>query len=340
MVYRFALWTSVLLLIATCGSSSIRDAGNATGLDPAKIAEEAARKALAELNNPGGPLAQATLTGFAPGKADLKPGYFRAWFEKHRNSIISAVQSLPQGSMLVVTGHSDPLGGEALAESLAIRRAQYVAQELLRLGVTPDRLTTRSMGSRELANPHFPGAGENRRVTFSTSTGGSLTGDAMAAARSVLPGAATADVSIINAELQKLTVSGFSSGKSTLRRSYENQWMSSMGALVPQVRSALSGGYVLEVAGHSDPFGGYEKARKFAASRASYIAGKLRALGIPGRSIRIVNKAADELANTNFVGAAENRRVTLKLVAGYGAGAPSGGLPYSNYSNYGTGPGY
>lgn len=345
----------LLLLTLACQSSSVKEAERLAKEAAQKKIEEEARRALSG----SGTLSSAALTGFAPRKAELKPAYFRSWFEHNRNSLFGTIQALPEGSVLVVTGHSDPLGGEALAESLGRQRAEYVARELLKLGVPPHKITTNSMGSRQLANPHFPGAGENRRVTFETSAGSGVAG----AIRSALPGLPGAlpgtqslmpDMTALNSELEKLTVSGFTSARSSLGKGYETMWLGMLNRILPQLRAALASGYILEVAGHSDPFGGPAKADRFARQRANYVAGLLRKSGISSRSMQVVSRGAMEPANPNFAGAAENRRVTLKLMAAgrsylptlpglpgslpgvLPGGVPSGLLPQS----YGTSPDY
>lgn len=326
MATRIIISLFLISLVAGCSSSRTRALAERAAQEAAKKAEEEARRQLQGLGSAGGPLGAAALSGFAPGKATLKPAYFRSWFERHRNTLFSTIQGLPEGSVLAVVGHSDPQGGEALADSLGRQRADYVARELMRLGVPAHKLSTSSVGSQQMANTHFPGAGENRRVTFQVSAGtGGIAGALRSALPSGLPGTQSfaPDVTALNAELEKLALSGFTSARSSLTRSYEAMWLSRLQPLLPQIRAALAGGYRLEVAGHSDPFGGYQKAERFGRQRANYVAGLLRKNGIPSRSMQVVSKAANELANPNFVGAAENRRVTLRLLPGYGA-APSG----------------
>lgn len=274
-------------------------------------------------NPMGDPALQpAAITGFPSGKGELPGGYFRNWFNTHRNLIYSTVQSLPAGSVLQVTGHSDPLGGEALAQSLADARARYVYDQLLRTGIPSNKLTFRGIGAQNLANKNFVGAAENRRVTFNVVQGGGLGNLANRALNEagVDPNALTgnAGVQALNTQLQTLTITGFESGKSTMKASYMNVWRQRAEPIIGQIRYNMPAGYILEVQGHSDPIGGFAKAQSLGIKRARFVYRALRNMGVPAGRMRSVSRAAQNLANPNWVGAGENRRVTLQLVPGYG----------------------
>ena len=335
----------LVALVAACGQSSdaLRKAKEAANSEAGKkliaAAKNQAGAALAGGAAMGDPkLVPAAITGFPSGKGELPGGYFRSWFNTHRNLIYSTVQGLPAGSVLQVTGHSDPLGGPGLAQSLSDARARYIYDQLLRTGIPAGRLTFRGIGAQNLANKDFVGAAENRRVTFQVvaapAAGGNnlvgLANRALNAAGAQTTGNASVDS--INKQLQTLTISGFESGKSSMKASYMNVWRRRADPIIGQLRYGMPPGYILEVQGHSDPIGGYRKAQSLAIGRARFVYKALRNMGIPASRMRSVSRAAAQLANPNWVGAGENRRVTLQLVPGYGGGSNYRGGNYGNYN--------
>ncbi len=325
------------------GSSALKGATDAANSAAGQKLIDAAKNqggALLAGNVMGDPgLTPAAITGFPSGKGDLPMGYFRNWFSTHRNLIYQTVQNLPAGSVLQVTGHSDPLGGEGLAQQLSDARSRFVYDQLLRTGIPGNKLTYKGLGAQNMVNRDFVGAAENRRVTFHVVVGGS---DLAGLANRALSGtgvpavAGDANVEALNKQLQTLTITGFETGKFQMKPSYMNVWRQRADPIIGQMRYSIPAGYTLEVRGHSDPLGGFQKADMLGRKRAEFVFNALRNMGVPAGRMRVVSRAAQELANPNWVGAGENRRVTLQLVPGYG-GSGTGNYNLQNYIPGGPG---
>ncbi|EIM18848.1 OmpA family protein, partial [Pseudomonas chlororaphis] len=58
-------------------------------------------------------------------------------------------ESSVQAASIVVVGHTDPIGNELANEGLGLRRAQAVRELLVNNGLSPERITAHSVGSRE-----------------------------------------------------------------------------------------------------------------------------------------------------------------------------------------------
>jgi outer membrane protein OmpA-like peptidoglycan-associated protein len=67
---------------------------------------------------------------------------------------------------IVVIGHSDRLASDEYNDRLSLQRAQRVREELVKLGIAPDRIQTAGRGEREPLVPTADGVAEprNRRV--------------------------------------------------------------------------------------------------------------------------------------------------------------------------------
>lgn len=67
---------------------------------------------------------------------------------------------------VIVTGHMDTAEGREFSDELSRRRAQAMATELARLGVSPDLIEVRGRGAAQLARATPPHTDEalNRRV--------------------------------------------------------------------------------------------------------------------------------------------------------------------------------
>jgi outer membrane protein OmpA-like peptidoglycan-associated protein len=81
----------------------------------------------------------------------------------------AAASAKAQGSArIVVVGHTDTVGSNAYNEALSLRRASAVKDELSRLGVSPDAISTSGKGESELLVQSGDGVKEpqNRRATI------------------------------------------------------------------------------------------------------------------------------------------------------------------------------
>ena len=79
--------------------------------------------------------------------------------------IVDFARNCPWESIVIV-GHSDSIGDEAVNRAVSRRRAQAVADYLLRAGVPADRLEVEGRGSAEPVadNETISGRARNRRV--------------------------------------------------------------------------------------------------------------------------------------------------------------------------------
>jgi outer membrane protein OmpA-like peptidoglycan-associated protein len=81
----------------------------------------------------------------------------------------AAAAAKAQGSArIVIVGHTDTVGSAAANESLSLRRAGAVKDELSRLGISPDAITASGKGETELVVQTGDGVKEpqNRRATI------------------------------------------------------------------------------------------------------------------------------------------------------------------------------
>ncbi len=109
---------------------------------------------------PSEPAVVAAPVNFAFNSADIPPE-----FEGVLASLAQAMlQPQAQGRMVIVAGHTDPVGGAAYNLALSERRAQAVAAYLIQLGVPAGRIQPVGMGEQALLSPEDNAL--NRRVEF------------------------------------------------------------------------------------------------------------------------------------------------------------------------------
>ncbi|SDH16618.1 OmpA family protein [Propionivibrio dicarboxylicus] len=73
-----------------------------------------------------------------------------------------------RGNSFLIEGHTDAKGGDAYNMRLSQQRADAVRQWLVERGIAEQQLFALGRGSRDLALPQDPFAGENRRVRIVT----------------------------------------------------------------------------------------------------------------------------------------------------------------------------
>jgi outer membrane protein OmpA-like peptidoglycan-associated protein len=100
---------------------------------------------------------------FETGRSVLLPGSATLL-----DAVARSLQDHPDVKHVVVEGHTDAQGGEAVNENLSQERAEAVRAYLIGKGVEPDRLEARGFGaSRPIAdNATAEGREMNRRVEF------------------------------------------------------------------------------------------------------------------------------------------------------------------------------
>ncbi len=78
------------------------------------------------------------------------------------------VESMGDGTVLEVLGHTDSTGSWWYNEDLSVRRARSVEQALILAGVSPDGLSVRGMGEGSPSHSNYSewGRARNRRVEF------------------------------------------------------------------------------------------------------------------------------------------------------------------------------
>lgn len=93
-------------------------------------------------------------------KSDVKPDFYSVI-----HNITSVLNNYPK-TYIDVVGHTDSIGTDAYNEDLSFRRAQAVAETMIRDGVMSSRLIVRGMGERlpVASNDTETGRAQNRRV--------------------------------------------------------------------------------------------------------------------------------------------------------------------------------
>lgn len=99
---------------------------------------------------------------FDVNKATLKPESAGTF-----NYVVKMMQDNPDWRFSV-EGHTDSDGADATNQTLSEKRAEAVRAELVRLGITTDRLTSKGWGESKpmTANDTPEGKAQNRRVEF------------------------------------------------------------------------------------------------------------------------------------------------------------------------------
>jgi outer membrane protein OmpA-like peptidoglycan-associated protein len=79
--------------------------------------------------------------------------------------VLDELRRRPAPDILVI-GHTDTVGSPADNDALSLQRAQAMREEMLSLGIPPDRIRASGRGERELLIPTDDGIDEprNRRV--------------------------------------------------------------------------------------------------------------------------------------------------------------------------------
>ncbi len=100
---------------------------------------------------------------FDTGKSTIQPSAAPAL-----DAVADALQEHPEVKRVIVEGHTDAQGGEAVNEQLSQGRAEAVRAYLIDKGVEPDRLDAQGVGSQNpVADNDTPeGREANRRVAF------------------------------------------------------------------------------------------------------------------------------------------------------------------------------
>lgn len=100
---------------------------------------------------------------FETGRSALEPGSAAIL-----DGVAQTLQERPDVKHVVIEGHTDAKGGQAVNEKLSKDRAEAVRQYLIGQGIEPDRLESQGFGpSRPIADNDTPeGREANRRVEF------------------------------------------------------------------------------------------------------------------------------------------------------------------------------
>ena len=83
------------------------------------------------------------------------------------NAIVKMMQALPE-IKIEIGGHTDSDGDDAVNLKLSLDRANAVQKEILALGITADRMTTKGYGETKAIgdNSNLQGKAQNRRIEF------------------------------------------------------------------------------------------------------------------------------------------------------------------------------
>jgi hypothetical protein len=119
------------------------------------------------LHRPGRRHARAAGAGTEDPVRD-RPCRRRASSKSLLDAVAGALQEHPEVDRVVIEGHTDAQGGDAVNEKLSKHRAEAVREYLIDKGVEPERLETKGFGSSQpIADNATPeGREANRRVDF------------------------------------------------------------------------------------------------------------------------------------------------------------------------------
>ncbi len=134
--------------------------GQPAPMAPIHTAEAPAMSPLSTASSAVAPVPQSYMVFFDFNKSDLTP--------EAKRILASAAQEFHKGGFvkIVVTGHTDTVGGVAYNQKLSERRAAVVAAELKRLGVNASAIDKSGRGKNDLMVPTADGVREaqNRRA--------------------------------------------------------------------------------------------------------------------------------------------------------------------------------
>ena len=133
------------------------------------------------------------------------------------------------------------------------------------------------------------------------------TGDALVAAQ--------------NAQLEKVSVKGFSRGKAAVPSQEWEAWAESSAPVIKNILDALPSGYTLQVTGHTDSLGSegvtrnvYIGNRNLSVRRAQAVVASLRKQGIPSSKVFAKGAGSSEPLEGVSPDDPAQRRVSFRLV--------------------------
>ena len=141
------------LLTVQCGGGANVKSADLGGVDAI----------IAQLNKQ---LASGSLKNFPKREHEIDPPSASKWAKATAPLVKDALNKLPPGYAIQVTGHTDPKGGYDYNMALSDRRAKFIHGVLKKEGVTSKNLTYKGVGYSQMENTKDKFSGQNRSVTF------------------------------------------------------------------------------------------------------------------------------------------------------------------------------
>jgi len=109
-------------------------------------------------------LSDRLITGYEKNQVDVNtmPG----WLKSALPIVKEIAATVPAGYVLLVEGHTDQSGTDAINQTISEGRARVVFNLLVSNGIAKDKLRYQGSGTKYLLNSADPYDGKNRRVTF------------------------------------------------------------------------------------------------------------------------------------------------------------------------------
>ena len=118
---------------------------------------------IAQLNKQ---LASSSLKNFPNREHEIDAPSASKWAKSTAPLVKDALDKLPPGYAIQVTGHTDPKGGYKYNMALSDRRAKFIHGILKKEGVKSKNLTYKGVGYSQMENTKDKFSGQNRSVTF------------------------------------------------------------------------------------------------------------------------------------------------------------------------------
>lgn len=133
-------------------------------------------------------------------------------------------------------------------------------------------------------------------------------------ADSLASGASAKVVADLNAQLAKITLTGFDEGKSEIATSEYESWVKASAPVVSGAISSMPAGYKLQVTGHCSSTGDDATNDALSLNRAKFVKKALAGQGVTSPKLTVKGKGKRMLANKADPTSSENRRVEFVIV--------------------------
>lgn len=153
------------LLFANCESTQTKDTPPVAKTHNQSSEPEPAKKDISlDINSMNEQLKQVKITGFK--KNQTKLASTPTWLDESYPVFKNVLTELPDGYVLLVRGHCDQSGTQAINQKVSTQRAEYIYNLLVQKGLSRNKIEYKGYAARETIEGLDPLDAKNRRVSF------------------------------------------------------------------------------------------------------------------------------------------------------------------------------